>query len=130
MTKKAFTIWFTIISTILNILFTALIIGILAVSATLILTKVIGTKNGQIFIVVWMMCFLAGLVLGMFLFGRISSAIITKYNLASKLDPKIIGKHLPNGNVNKYAQKEEEEKKVKTVMPDSVKEDDDPWENQ
>lgn len=126
MTKKAFTVWFTIISTLLNILFTAAIIAVLAVVATVVMNKMIGVREGHIYIVVWMMCFLAGMVLGMFLFGKISAAIIDKQNLAGKLDARVIGKYLPNGKVNRYAQEAEEEK-VKTVMPDSVKEEEDTW---
>lgn len=131
MTKKSFTALFTFLSTIINILFTAIIIAALTAISTVIMNKVIGVTTGQIYLVVWMFCFLGGLVLGIFAFGKLSAKIIDKYNLAEKLDPKVIGKHLPSGKKNaSYAQVEkEEQEKPKTVMPDSVKEEEDPWEN-
>ena len=129
MNKKTFTTLFTILSTLINILFTLIVIALLIIAATLILNKGIKCTNGQVYMIVYMFCFLGGMVLNMFIFGKVSGWVIEKFDLASKLDERMLGKTLPNGKPNKAAYRAEAEKaeKPKTNMPDSVKEEDDGW---
>lgn len=123
MTKRTFTIIFTIVSTLLNFIFTALVIVALAALATVVENRLLNISDGQVYIITWMFCFIAGMVLSIFLFSKISTAVIEKFNLASKLDEKIIGKTLPNGKRNQAAY-DAEAAKPKTILPDSVLEKD------
>ncbi len=119
MDKKTFTVLFTIVSSIANIIFTLLVIFILLVLSTLVLVK--GLKiEGEIVMVAWMICFIAGMIISMFGFTKLTSLVIQKFHLEDKLSK----------NRNPNAQKKE---RPKTVMPDSVlpkAEDKDLWAEQ
>lgn len=128
MKKQTYTALFTIISTILNIFMTLAIIFVLISLSSLFLSRILGVTSGQVYVITWMLCFLLGLIAGMFAFARISNWVIDHFKLASKLDPRLLGKYLPNGKKNpSYTQ--EEEKKPKTNLPASAlpHDDDDVW---
>lgn|SRR5574344_349776 len=123
MNKKGNTVLFTIISTICNILMTLVIIAALSLLAIVIMNRVIKTTNGTVYQVVLMICFLGGMVLSMFLFVKLTGWVIKKFNMESKLDPKLLGRYVPNAKTT-----EKEEKPVqKTVMPASVLRKKDTW---
>ena len=123
MNKKANTVVFTIVSTICNILMTLLIIGAICLLAIAIMSRVIKTTNGTVYQVVLMICFLGGMVLSMFLFVKLTGWVITKFNMESKLDAKLLGRYVPNAKAT-----DKEEKPVqKTVMPASVLRKKDTW---
>lgn len=119
MTKKTYTLIFTIVSTILNFIFTALVICAIAALATVVENRILHITDGQVYIITWMISFIAGMVLSIFLFSKITSFVVDKFNLTSKLDEKFVGKTLPNGRRNQAAY-DAEASKPKTVLPDSV----------
>lgn len=125
MNKKANTLLFTLISTVANIIMTLAIILILCLISFLIMNNMLHIKNAQLYTVVWMFCFLGGMVLGMFLFTKLCGIVINKFDLESKLDSRLLGKYIPGGK--KGAVQEKEEPKQKTVMPSSVLGKKDTW---
>ena len=115
MNKKTYTVVFTIISSLINILMTAIIIAILLFGVSAFYFKVLGnTKPGTGLAISWMICFVVGLITGMILFSKVGSWVIDKYDLASKLDPKALGRFLPSGKKNAHYQEQE---KPKTNLP-------------
>lgn len=126
MNKKMFTVLFTIISTIVNILLTLCVIVLLIILSTLVMGRILGLEDPNVYTVVWMLSFLGGMVLGMFLFVRLTGWVIKKFNLEKKLDPKIVGKYVP-GTSHKFSTKTTEEEKPKTVLPQSVLPKEDTW---
>lgn len=125
MNKKTYTVLFTIVSTIINILCTLIVIAAFMALATLLLNKVIKCTNGQVYMVVYMFCFLGGMVLNIFLFSKASAFFIKKFNLSDKLDPRLMGRTLPGGKKNDAYK--EDDNKFKSKMPDSVLEKEDDW---
>ena len=120
MNKKTYTVLFTIVSTIANIILTFLIIALLLLGVSAFYFKVLGkTTPGTGLAILWMISFVAGLILGMFLFSKLGSWVIDRFNLATKLDPKILGKYLPSGKKNLEYIKEMQ-KKPKTNIPRST----------
>lgn len=126
MTKKGNTILFTLISTVANIIMTLLIIMVLCLLSFVIMNFGFKIHNGQAYQIVWMACFLGGLVLGMFLFAKICGYVIEKFNLDKKMDAHVVGKYLPGGKKARY-ESSDEEPKHKTVMPASVLPKEDKW---
>ena len=130
MTKRTYTAIFTIISTIVNIFMTMLIILALISLSSLVLSRVLHIQNGQAYIITWMLCFLVGLIAGMFIFARLSNWVIAHFKMESKLDARFLGRYLPTGKKNQfYAQ---EEKKPKTNLPASAlpRDEEDEWEKE
>lgn len=127
MSKKSNTIIFTLVSTVLNILMTLLIIIALCLLSFVVMNYIFKIHNGQAYQIVWMICFLGGMVLGMFLFVKICGWVIDKFHLADKMDAHIVGKYLPGGKKVQTSNDEEEEPKQKTVMPSSVLKKEDKW---
>lgn len=124
MNKKAFTTVFTIVSTIANIIMTFLIIGLLLLGSGAFYFKVLKKDApGTGLAIMWMVCFVAGLVAGMILFNKIGSWVIDHFNLAEKLDPKIVGKYLPNGKKNPVYK--EPEKTVTNIPKSNLAVDED-----
>ena len=117
MNKKAFTALFTIALTVLNIIMTLLIIVILAIVSSFILNRVLHVENGSVYMVVWMICFIVGMIANLLCFAKLTNVIITKFKLEDKLDPRYTGK--------KGAQNEKP--KFKGNIPDSVKPPKDTW---
>jgi hypothetical protein len=128
MNKKVYTFLFTLISTLANIILTVGIILVLIILSTLLLSKCFSldiSTHQNIYLPVWMVCALIGMVLGMFLFAKISGVVIVKYNLEKKLDTRLLGKNIPG--TNRTVQSDDEEPKKKTVMPSSVLPKKDEW---
>lgn len=127
MSKKSNTVIFTIVSTILNIIMTLVIIVLLVLGVSAFYFKILGkTQPGTGLAIAWMVCFLVGLVLGMFLFAKIGSWVIDRFNMADKLDPRFLGKYLPSGKKNPNFQ--ETKKKTTTNIPHSaLAVEDDQW---
>lgn len=128
MNKKAFTFIFTLVSTLVNIILTLAIIILLAVLTTVIFRfvfKIALETHQGVYLTALMICGLGGMVLGMFLFAKISGFVVSKYNLEKKLDARLIGKYVPGAKQPLTAQ--DDEPKQKTVMPDSVLPKKDKW---
>ncbi|MBP5747091.1 MAG: hypothetical protein J6W63_01865 [Treponema sp.] len=116
MTKSTFTILFTLVSTIINIILTVATIAILAV-AFLFTCKMIGCKNGNVVYMGLLVCFVVGVFLNFYLFSKLTVWAVKKFNLAPKLSSSFVARQLPNGA--KFTSQVSEPKK-KTVMPKSV----------
>ncbi len=127
MNKKSFTLLFLFISTIANIIFTIVIIAAMLLITSLTLTYIIKIKDPNIIVADWMLCFIGGMILSLFLYAKISDKIVKKYNLADKLDERLSGRRF--SHLSSRTQKEKEPEKPKTVMPKSVlpDEEDDHW---
>ena len=130
MNKKTYTILFTLVSTIINIIVTLAIILALAIVFTLLLNKVFHVQNGSVYMMVWMFCFIGGMIINLMLFAKVTNWVIKKFNLGDKLDPRFTGRKLPNGQ--KVAEDKKEKEVFKGNMPSSVlpKEEKDPWEEE
>jgi len=87
MNKKTNTVLFTIISTLANIIMTLLLISVFCLIAFVVLYYGIKSRNPQVYQFVFILCFIAGLVLGMFLFIKLGGMVVTKFHLESKLEP-------------------------------------------
>ncbi len=124
MNKKAFTALFMLVATIANMLMTVFVIVFLAAICILTL-KVLKIQNENAALILVSLCFLGGLVLDMILYSKLTSFIIDKFHLETKLDKSVLGK--------KYASKikDTEPPKPKTVLPASVlpKDEEDEWES-
>ena len=120
MNKKAFTALFTLISTIVNIVFTLLTIIVLS-GIFILIFKYTKSENGNILILGLGICFVVGMISNIFFFTKFTNWVVKKFNLSAKLDNRILGKV--------GAAKPVEKKKTKTRLPDSVKQkdDEDPW---
>ncbi|MBP5174484.1 MAG: hypothetical protein ILP07_01040 [Treponema sp.] len=127
MNKKTYTVLFTIISTIFNIIMTLGIIVALMILVAFVYFKVLnaGVQASSALLVAWAICFFGGLIVSMMLFGKICGWVIEKFHLASKLDPKVLGRYLPNGT--KGAVPADEPKRPKTNIPKSPVAIDDEW---
>ena len=124
MNKKTFTVLFTLVSTVANVLLTLLTILVLLLLSTVILVRLLH-QEGEVVMIAWMVCFIAGMVISMFGFARLTSLVIAKFHLEDKLEPHLLKK--------KAATNRGADGKPKTVLPDSVlpKEDDrDTWAEQ
>ncbi len=127
MDKKKFTLLFLFVSTIANIVFTVAIITVLLVGTSLLLRYVIQVHDANVIVADWMFCFIAGMILSLFLYAKISDKIVKKYKLADKLDERLSGRRF--SHLSSQAQKQKEEK-PKSVMPKSVlpdEEEDERW---
>ena len=121
MTKKQFSFLFTVISTLVNIVISLAIIVALIVLTSLVLSKAVGVKNGNVYMVVWMLCFVAGIILGMIIFSKLCTFAIDRW-FYDKLDKKIIGRYTPKNSSGRTERSQRNESdKPKTNMPDSVK---------
>lgn len=126
MNKRAFTVLFTIISTIINIILTlAVIIGLL-ILCTVVIAKVFHSQNGTVYAISYLVSFFGGMGLSLWLFVKLTAFVIEKFNLESKLDPKVVGKYVP-GTGRKFKETYDEPKKRKTNMPSSVQRKEDTW---
>ncbi|MBO7639590.1 MAG: hypothetical protein J6S91_11500 [Treponema sp.] len=121
MSKHSFTILFLIISTIFNVILTFGLIILLIVLSSFILFKLMGfNPNSALSVVAILVSFLAGLIGGMVIFTKLCAKVIDKFNLSSKLESQVLGRYLPRGTKAPTSTPDEPQ----TVMPDSVKLDD------
>lgn len=121
MNKKNFTLLFLFVSTIINVIFTILVIGILLVGSSLLLRYVFHTEDPNVIMADWMVCFIGGMILSLYIYSKISDKVVVKYKLADKIDDRLTGRRFSHFSEN--ANKEQE--KPKTVMPKSVLPDED-----
>ena len=117
MTKSTFTILFTLVSTIINIILTVATIALLAF-IFLFTCKMLGCKNGNVVYMGLLVCFVVGVFLNFYLFSKLTVWAVKKFNLAPKLTNSFVTRQLPNGA--KFASQIAAEPKKKTVMPKSV----------
>ncbi len=123
MTKKSFTLLFLLAATILNIIMTIIIIVALIVLSMLVIRFLLHIEDPMIAMVAWMVCFIGGIVLDMFVYSKLMNYIIVRFKLDDKLDPRMMGKR------GAVAAAKEKESKPKTVLPKSVlgTEEEDTW---
>lgn len=121
MNKAQYSILYVLISSILNILFTAIVISVLGALSFVILYYIVHAKSEH-YAVAFFGSFTAGLALSFFLYTKISSKLIQKLKIAEKFESF--------ENKNKTTMNDEEPKQ--TVMPDSVLEyaEDEKWREQ
>lgn len=110
--KIGFSVFYVLVSTMLNLLFTlVVIVALTALSFGVIkLVHAPASFYGTAF----MISFMAGIVIGFIAYTKISARIIEKYNLASKFPD---GKKKPRQQAEANTIPEEK----KFVMPDSVR---------
>ena len=125
MGKKTNSIIFTLIMSLINIVFTLLLIAAMTAVVWFII-HLSGTDNASLYMSSLLICFIAGMLISMAYFGRFMDWVITKFNLEDKLGRIVPGKGKKGYRFNN----ENEKTSVKTNMPDSVKEKDDPWESE
>ena len=127
MNKKAYTVIFTIVSTIFNIALTLTIIAALMLLTSVIYFKLLGnTEASSAYAIALIICFFGGMILGMFIFTKLCGWVIDRFNLAKKLEPRVLGRYLPSGK--KYEEEmKKEEHKPKTNIPKSPVLLDDEW---
>ncbi len=116
MTKRQYTFWFTFVSSIANIIISGLIMAALILLSTLLMNKVFHIQNGSAYMAVWMVCFIAGIILGMLIFSKLCALVIDRW-FFDKLDDSILGKYLPSHRKDRG---ERQAEKTKTNMPSSV----------
>ncbi len=127
MTKKTFTMIFLLVATVLNILFALILIAGLVLLTTVLLRLIVkGDSLANVVMIDWMLCFVGGVVLNMYLYSKITNWAIAKFHLGDKLDPRLLGK---KGGFGGGASASSEPPKRKTVLPKSVMSDEkeDTW---
>ena len=119
MNKKVFYLLYILISSIVNILFTALIIGSLFGICFVFLKFVFHAASFEAYGNALFGSFTIGLVLSFFLYSKITTKIVKKYSLDEKF----------GGSPKKSKDSSDNTATRKTVLPDSVKEEeeDEKW---
>jgi hypothetical protein len=82
MTKKQNTILFIILGTVANVIISMTLITVLLVAAMLIF------KENSVYALPFLV--IGGIVLGMFVYKKLTTLVVTKFNLTDKLDPLFI----------------------------------------
>lgn len=123
MSKRTNTFWFTIIISAINIVATLLFISLLIGIDIVFLKFIVKVTEPKTYIMSFVFCFFAGMLVSMMFLGRFIDWVITKFNLEDKL-AKINGRRKPKQETK------EKKSEPETVMPDSVKEAEDPWETE
>ncbi|MBQ9538232.1 MAG: hypothetical protein IJU95_03090 [Treponema sp.] len=117
MTRKNFSLLFLLAATVVNIVMSLVVIVSLIVIAMLVIKYIIGL-DGQNAIaaisITCTVCFIAGIVLDMFLYAKLMNFVIVRFNLEDKLDPRMLGKR------GKELYAKEKASKPKTVLPKSA----------
>lgn len=130
MDKKTFSTLFTIIVTLINVVCTLAMIIILSALCYVIMHFAFKVQAAEAYLVAWMICFIVGMIGNMFIFNKVLNLVVRKYHMEKKLEGWALSRAARNGEVSPYTYAEEEkEEKPKTRMPDSVKEEEDPWES-
>lgn len=129
MTKGKFTFLFMFVATVANLILTALVIAILfAISLTIL--AVAHITDPGVATIILAVCFIAGMIIDMKLYAKLSIYVIEKFQLESKIDRRflVIGKRYKDRN----AAAQPKEKKRKTNMPKSAlpQNNEDEWTNQ
>ncbi|MBQ3799526.1 MAG: hypothetical protein II837_04430 [Treponema sp.] len=126
MTKKNFSLLFLLAATAVNILMTLVIIIGLIVIAMMVIKYLVGLEGqnaAAAISITCTVCFIAGIVLDMFLYAKLMDLVITRFHLEDKLDPRMLGKR------GAALAAKEKASKPKTVLPKSVlgDEEEDTW---
>lgn len=123
MNKKHFSLLFLLVATVLNIVMTIVIIVALIVLAMLLIRVILHIDNPMVAMIAWMVCFIGGIILDMFVYSKLMNYAITRFKLEDKLDPRMLGKR------GAAAAAKEKASKPKTVLPKSVlgDNDEDTW---
>ncbi len=85
MTKKQNTIVFILVGTVCNLVMMLLISFVLIILSALLFSDYIAYAIP--------VCMIAGIILGMVIYQRAATYIISKFNLTDKLDPLFTGKY-------------------------------------
>ena len=117
MNKNTFTVLFTLVSTIINIILTVATIALLAL-VFVFACKMLGCNNGNVVYMGLLVCFVLGMFLNFYFFSKLTVWAVKKFNIAPKLNSTFVARQLPEGA--KFASQLPQEKKKKTVMPQSV----------
>ena len=111
MTKKNFTLLFLLAATVLNILASLVIIIALIILSMLVIRFLLRVEDPMVAMVAWMVCFIAGVVLDMFIYSKLMNFVIARFKLDDKLDPRLMGRR---------GAAREKAARPKTVLPKSV----------
>ena len=117
MNKNTFTLLFTLISTIVNLVLTVATIAILA-GLFVLVCKTTGIKDGNVVYIGLFVCLIVGMILNFYFFSKLTVWAVKKFNLAPKLNSNFVARQLPGGE--KFASQIQEPQKKKTKMPQSV----------
>lgn len=128
MDKKTFSTLFTLVATLINVVCTLAIIIILSVLCYVVLHYGFKVQAAEAYLVAWMICFIVAMVGNMFIFNKLLNSFVRKHHLEKKLEGWALSRASRNGTSPYTYAQEEEEKKPKSRMPDSVIQQDDPWE--
>jgi len=129
MDKKTFSTLFTLIATLINVVCTLIIIIALCALCYVVIHFGFKVDSPEAYLVSWMICFFVGMIGNMFIFNKFLNAFVIKHHLEKKLEGWALSRASRHGSTSPYTYaQEEEEKKPKSRMPDSVIEQDDPWE--
>lgn len=120
MNKNLYTFLFTIISTILNIIAALILIAVLGGLSYVVMNFMLHIESPETYVIVWVFCFLIGMVANMFIFTKISNIVVQKFHIAEKLDSRFVSRSFNSNTETTSA----EPQKRKTVLPDSVLDDD------
>jgi len=123
MTKNTFTVLFTLVSTVVNIILTVATIAILGFGF-LFACKMLGCKNTNVIYMGLLVCFVVGMFLNFYFFSKLTIWAVKKFNLVPKLNSNFVARQLPGGTSFKSQLADQ---KKKTKMPESVLEPEDEW---
>lgn len=120
MNRKVFYTLYILVSSIVNIIFTALVIALIFGICFVFLKFVFHAANFEMYANAMFGSFTIGLVLSFFLYSKITTKIIKKYSLDEKFGASPKKSKVSSENVIAAR---------KTVLPDSVKEEeeDEKW---
>ena len=116
MNKKGFTLLFILVSTIANVLLTLLCIALLAVTFIGVLKAFHIEAGSSAYGTALVVSFLEGLIISFFLYTKVSTLIIKKFNMTEKFEDKWLD-HSRSRSENGSSSKE---KPRQTKMPSSV----------
>lgn len=127
MNKKGFTLLFILVSTIANVLLTLLCIALLAITFIGIL-KVFHVEAGSsAYGTALVVSFLVGLIISFFLYTKVSTLIIKKFNMTEKFEDKWLD-HSRSENGSSSKEKPRQTKMPSSVLPtDEEKEEKEKW---
>lgn len=116
MNKKVFALLYLVISSILNVLFTGVVIGVIC-AVVLLFMRFVFHPSQDAYATAIFGCFTVGLVLSFFLFSKITTKVVKKYRFDERF-----------GGEKKSMQKENSDER-KTVLPESAleRDEDEKW---
>jgi Na+/H+-dicarboxylate symporter len=85
MTKKSAKILFTILSSLFNAFISLLTIAVFCLLAYVIMNFGFKVKNASAYMLVWSICFVGGMICGLFIYLKLMNLIIKKTKLSEIL---------------------------------------------